>query len=250
MTYEQARSVPFNPFDVTKVWSHRSFPLIEVGRMTLQRNPVNYFAEIEQIAFAPAHLVPGIEPSPDKMLQGRLFSYADTHRHRLGVNYQKIPVNCPFATTVANYQRDGLMNVDGNQGNAPNYFPNSFSGPRPNISFAWHADKVSSSSVDVQRYDTGDEDNFTQPGIFFRTVLTPDAQQRLIDNIAGNLVQAQSFIQERAVANFTAVDITFGKRLREKLQQLKQQLGKQNHLFKNQQTAKLNPPRTVVKARL
>ncbi len=96
MTFQQAQAAPFNPFDVTKVWPHASYPLVEVGRMKLDRNPKDYFAEVEQIAFAPSHMVPGIEPSPDKMLQARLFSYADTHRHRLGVNYQSIPVNCPF----------------------------------------------------------------------------------------------------------------------------------------------------------
>ena len=128
MPMEEAEVCAFNPFDVTKVWPQGSYPLMEVGRLVLDRNPSNYFAEVEQIAFAPAHLVPGIEPSPDKMLQARLFSYADTHRHRLGVNYQQIPVNCPFATKVNNYQRDGVMNIVGNQGGAPNYFPNSFEG--------------------------------------------------------------------------------------------------------------------------
>lgn len=123
MTFQQAESVSFNPFDVTKVWNHSDFPLLEVGRMVLNRNPVNYFAEVEQIAFSPAHMVPGIEPSPDKMLQGRLFSYADTHRHRLGVNYQSIPVNKPL-NEVKNYQRDGNMTVSGNGGSTPNYFPN------------------------------------------------------------------------------------------------------------------------------
>ena len=129
MTPYEASSCPFDPFDVTKVWPHSAYPLIEVGRMILNRNPENYFAEVEQVAFAPAHMVPGIEPSPDKMLQGRLFSYADTHRHRLGVNYQSIPVNCPYATRVATYQRDGNMRVDGNGKGKPNYFPNSFGGP-------------------------------------------------------------------------------------------------------------------------
>lgn len=96
MTVEQAEASKINPFDVTKVWPHGDYPLIPVGRMVLNRNPSNYFAEVEQIAFAPSHLIPGVEASPDKMLQGRLFSYADTHRHRLGANYLQIPVNCPF----------------------------------------------------------------------------------------------------------------------------------------------------------
>jgi len=115
MTFANAESFRWNPFDLTKIWPHKEFPLIEVGRMVLNRNPQNYFAEVEQIAFAPSHMVPGIEPSPDKMLQGRLFSYNDTHRHRLGANYQQIPINRPFNTKVRNYQRDGPACVDGNQ---------------------------------------------------------------------------------------------------------------------------------------
>lgn len=108
MTFSQAERVPYNPFDLTKIWPHGDFPLIEVGRMVLNRNPQNYFAEVEQAAFSPSHMVPGIEPSPDKMLQARLFSYPDTHRHRLGVNYQNIPVNCPFAKvcSFANWFRE------------------------------------------------------------------------------------------------------------------------------------------------
>ena len=102
-----------------QIWPHAEYPLIPVGRITLNRNPKNYFAEVEQVAFSPAHLVPGIEASPDKMLQGRLYSYSDTHRHRLGTNYQQIPVNCPFSTRVRNYQRDGPQNVDDNQGTLP-----------------------------------------------------------------------------------------------------------------------------------
>ena len=120
----------WNIFDVTKIWPHADYPLIEVGKMVLNRNPDNYFAEVEQSAFAPAHMVPGIEPSMDKMLQGRLFSYADTHRHRLGVNYQQIPVNCPYRTRVINGHRDGFMVVNGNQGNRPNYEPHSVMGYR------------------------------------------------------------------------------------------------------------------------
>lgn len=128
MTEEQAEKAKFNPFDVTKVWSQKEYPLIPVGKLTLDRNPNNYFAEVEQIAFAPSHLVPGIEASQDKMLQGRLFSYADTHRHRLGPNYLQLPVNCPYRVSVKNYQRDGPATYNDNQGGAPNYYPNSFEG--------------------------------------------------------------------------------------------------------------------------
>merc|ERR1719191_898936 len=119
MTYEQAENWRFNPFDLTKVWPHSKFPLRQVGKLIFNRNPKNYFAEVEQMAYSPAHLVPGIEASPDKMLQGRLFSYNDTHRHRLGTNYLQIPINAPFATKVRNQERDGGMTVNGNQGSAP-----------------------------------------------------------------------------------------------------------------------------------
>ena len=130
MTFEQAEKFEFNPFDLTKVWPHTDYPLIRVGKMVLNRNPRNYFAEVEQMAYSPASLVPGIEPSPDKMLQGRLYSYDDTPRHRLGANFIQIPVNCPYrAKGAKTYQRDGPMNMDGNFQGTPNYFPNSFSGP-------------------------------------------------------------------------------------------------------------------------
>ncbi len=243
MTLEQAAALPFNPFDLTKVWPHASFPLMEVGRLVLDRNPNNYFAEIEQLAFAPSHLVPGIEPSPDKMLQARLFSYADTHRHRLGANYQSIPVNCPFAARVANYQRDGPMAVDGNQGGTPNYFPNSFGGPQPSTAptATWHSDAVSG---EVARHDTGDEDNFSQCGDFFRNVLSSEARERLTANIAGNLVNAQEFIQKRAIANFSAVDAQYGRMVEEKVAKLAAiRAKKAAHTQEKPDPAPLNPPR-------
>jgi len=243
MTFDQAKTCSFNPFDLTKVWSHTQYPLIEVGRMTLNRNPANYFAEVEQLAFAPSHMVPGIEPSPDKMLQARLFSYSDTHRHRLGVNYQSIPVNCPFASKVRNYQRDGNMCVDGNQGSAPNYFPNSFGGPAPPApgTCTWHKEE---SSGDVARYETGAEDNFTQCGQFFRNVLSAAERERLTDNIAGNLVNAQEFIQARAIANFAAADANYGKMIKTKVDKLKKAYKTAKPTSK---PAKLNPPRDVRK---
>src|SRR5579872_4570447 len=134
MTADQAKSFHWNPFDVTKVWSHKEFPLIDVGIMELNEIPENYFRDVEQSAFAPAAVVNGIGYSPDKMLQGRLLSYPDAHRYRLGANYEQIPVNrCPFA--VNNYERDGFMRVDGNGGGNPNYFPNSFDNIKPDESY-------------------------------------------------------------------------------------------------------------------
>merc|ERR1712038_694299 len=212
MTFQQAEQWYFNPFDLTKVWPHDEFPLMPVGKLTLNRNPKNYFAEVEQLAFSPSHLVPGIEPSPDKMLQGRLFSYNDTHRHRLGANWDQIPVNCPFRARARNYQRDGPMTVTNNQEGAPNYFPNSFSGPRADRKYQEHR---SSLSADVARWNSADEDNFTQVGIFYNQVLNDEERFRLVDNIASHLCNAQGFIQERAIKNFASADAEFGQKIRE-----------------------------------
>jgi catalase len=241
MSYEQAQNAKFNPFDVTKTWSHKEYPLIEIGRLVLNRNPKNYFAEVEQLAFAPANMIPGIEPSPDKMLQGRLFSYNDTHRHRLGANYELLPVNRPFNATVANNQRDGPGRCDDNQGDAPNYFPNSFGGPRDCAASAWHADRLPP-TTDVARYSSADEDNFTQCGHFYRNVLNEAERDQLTSNIAGHLGAAQEFIQQRAIANFAAVDADYGRRIAQKIAAAKKQHKPQQ---KEKPAAPLNPPRSV-----
>eukprot|EP01034_Spumella_vulgaris_P001179 gene1179-1564_t len=138
------------------------------------------------------------------------------------VNYQQIPVNCPYAAKngVNNYQRDGNMRVDGNQHSAPNYFPNSFNGPAPDLKSEWHHEKQSGSG-DVMRFETGGEDNFTQVGQFFRKVLNAAERERLTDNIAGNLSNAQEFIQTRAIANFSAADVNYGRMIREKIARIK-----------------------------
>jgi len=214
MTFKEAENWTFNPFDLTKIWPHSEFPLIPVGKLVLDRNPKNYFAEVEQIAFSPAHLVPGIEPSPDKMLQGRLFSYNDTHRHRLGANWDQIPVNCPYKANARNYQRDGPMNVNGNQSGAPNYFPNSFSGP--NVDRKWK-ESTFGTTGDVARYNSADEDDFTQAGVFWRQVLSEEERERLVDNIGSHLCNAQQFIQERAIKNFASVDPEYGRRIKENI---------------------------------
>ncbi|XP_065052347.1 catalase-like isoform X1 [Rhopilema esculentum] len=213
MTFEEAEKFRWNPFDLTKIWPQAEYPLIPVGKMTLNRNPQNYFAEVEQIAFSPAHMIPGIEPSPDKMLQGRLFSYGDTHRHRLGTNYQQLPVNCPYRAKVKNYQRDGPQAYD-NQGSAPNYFPNSFSGPKENPEAALHVFNVSG---DVAKYNSADEDNFSQVTTFWEKVLNEEEREKLVSNIAGHMKDAKDFIQKRAVANFSAVHPDYGKRIEAKL---------------------------------
>ncbi|CAL1265601.1 unnamed protein product [Larinioides sclopetarius] len=217
MTFEQARTWRFNPFDLTKVWPQKEFPLIEVGKLVLNRNPTNYFAEVEQIAFTVSNLVPGIEPSPDKMLQGRLFSYADTQKYRLGTNYLQLPVNCPYRVRPRNYQRDGEMTIYSQNG-APNYYPNSFGGPETDRTAREPPFEVRG---DVDRYDSSNEDNFTQAGIFYREVLDDDQRSRLVRNIAENLVEAQEFIQARAVKNFAEADPEYGRRVADELKSLK-----------------------------
>uniref|UniRef100_A0A6B2E5N7 Catalase n=1 Tax=Phlebotomus kandelakii TaxID=1109342 RepID=A0A6B2E5N7_9DIPT len=217
MTFEQAEKFKFNPFDLTKIWPQAEYPLIRVGKMTLDRNPNNYFAEVEQIAFSPSHFVPGIEASPDKMLQGRLFAYADTHRHRLGANHLQLPVNCPYRVSPKTYQRDGPMCFTDNQGGAPNYYPNSFGGP-DNCPRALKLNPPYKLCGDVARYDSGDtEDNFAQVTDFYRRVLDAAHRERLAKNIAGHLKDASPFIQERAVKNFAQVDASLGQKLTELL---------------------------------
>lgn len=184
MTEAESRTYHINPFDLTKVWPHGDYPLIDVGVIELNKNPDNYFQDVEQAAFAPAHVVDGIGYSPDKMLQGRLLSYPDAHRYRLGANYEQIPVNrCPFATN--NYQRDGQMRVDGNGGSAPNYFPNSFDSIVVDESYkepAWELESNVAGWYD--RNVAGENDHYTQPGNLFR-LLVPEQQQNLINNVVG-----------------------------------------------------------------
>jgi len=212
MAPEDAARYRFDPFDVTKVWPQRDYPLQPVGRMVLNRNPENYFAEVEQAAFSPSHLVPGIEASPDRMLQGRLFSYPDTHRHRLGVNYQQIPVNCPYATAgrAQTYHRDGFMAVDGNGGAGPNYAPNSFGGPlpRPDARIA----PFDVSGV-VGRYrPQHPNDDFVQAGNLYR-LMTPEQRARLVSNMSGHMSKARKDLQLRATRNFYRADPDYGMRL-------------------------------------
>ncbi|XP_077530400.1 catalase-like [Haemaphysalis longicornis] len=217
MTFEQARTWTFNPFDVTKLWPLSEFPLIPVGKVVLKRNPTNYFSDVEQIAMTPANLVPGIEPSPDKLLQGRLFAYGDTQRHRLGPNANQLPVNCPVNVRLANYQRDGNAAVK-NQGGAPNYFPNSFSGPVDDAK--WKAPPFPSSG-DVDRWDSSSDDDFTQPREFWEA-LNDEERNHLATNIANHLKDAQDFIRKRAVANFANAHSDFGAAVSMRLDELLQ----------------------------
>ncbi|KAF1317978.1 Catalase, partial [Globisporangium splendens] len=237
MTQAQADKAAFNPFDVTKVWSHDAYPLLEVGRLVLNRNPQNYFAEIEQIAFSPSHFVPGIEASVDKMLQGRLFSYPDTHRHRLGVNYQQIPVNRPLKEPQT-YQRDGFMAVNGNMGSVPNYFPNSAGGPIESTETTFHA--YQGAHAVVNKYSSKDENNFSQVTDFYNKTLDLAARERLTSNIAGTLAKASKPVQDRAIANFYKVDNHYGKRVQEKVNAILAQASQKKQAPR---PAALNPPR-------
>ena len=215
MTPEQAKTYRFDPFDITKVWPHADFPPMEIGRLMLNRNPENYFAEVEQAAFSPANFVPGIGPSPDKMLQGRLFSYHDTHRHRLGPNYNLLPINAPKACTAQNYQRDGAMRLDNNGAGAPNYWPNSFGGPAPDPSAAAPPIDVSGLAA-RHEYKLADID-FVQAGDLYRKVMSDEDREHLIGNIVGHLGGAQERIQIRQTALFYRADPDYGERVAEGL---------------------------------
>jgi catalase len=215
MTPEQVEQYRFDSFDITKVWPHGDAPLVPVGRMVLNRNPENYFAEVEQAAFSPGNLVPGIAASPDKMLQGRLFSYHDTHRHRLGTNYHLLPVNSAKAAPANNYQRDGFMRFDSNGGGSPNYYPNSFGGPAPDPSAAEPAFEVSGKAA-RQAY-THPNDDFVQPGDLYRKVMTDEDREHLVGNIVAHLGKAQKRIQLRQAALFYKADPEYGRRVAEGL---------------------------------
>jgi catalase len=217
MPEDEASQTPYNPFDLTKVWPHADYPLIEVGEFELNRNPDNYFAEVEQVAMSPANVVPGIGFSPDRMLQGRLFSYGDAHRYRLGVNHHQIPVNapkCPFH----NYHRDGAMRVDGNSGNGATYEPNSFNVfqeqpdySEPPLSLEGAADHWNHRE---------DEDYFTQPRALFN-LIGEEEHQRMFKRIAGELIHIPEFIQQRQIALFHQVDPAYGAGVEQALNALK-----------------------------
>jgi len=211
MTQEQADNFKWNPFDLTKVWPHKDHPLIEVGEMELNRNPENYFAEVEQAAFKPSAFVPGIGPSPDKMLQARLMSYADTHLHRLGVNHHQIPVNKPRCP-VMNYNRDGGLANAETYGARPNYWPNSHAdAPKPDPMFADPAWKLGETIVD--RFDsTVDHDDYTQPGNLFR-LFDNGQRDRLAKRIASALGQARKEVQMRQLCHFFRADEEYGRRV-------------------------------------
>jgi len=206
LTEQQANELPYNPFDLTKVWFKKDAPLIDVGIFELNRNPENYFAEVEQAAFNPANVVPGIGFSPDRMLQGRLFSYGDAQRYRLGVNHQQIPVNAPKCP-VHSYHRDGAMRVDGNHGGTLGYEPNSYAEWHEQPSFA--EPKLSITGAADRWEHRDDDDYFTQPGLLFR-LMTPEQKQVLFENTARAMGDAPSEVKLRHIRNCTKADPAYG----------------------------------------
>ncbi|NMC14233.1 MAG: catalase [Chloroflexi bacterium] len=214
MTEAQAKKMPYNPFDLTKVWYHKEFPLIEVGVMELNRNPENYFADVEQSAFNPANVVPGISFSPDKMLQGRLFSYGDAQRYRLGVNHHSIPVNAP-RNTVHSFHRDGQMRVDGNFGATLGYEPNSYGEWQEQPEFI---DPPLALEGDADHWNFREDDNdyYTQPGLLFH-LMSATQQKILFENTARAMGDAPEMVKIRHIGNCLKADPAYGKGVAEAL---------------------------------
>jgi catalase len=212
MPIADAADYRFNPFDLTKVWPHGDYPLIKVGRMLLDRNPENFFAQIEQAAFEPANLVPGIGASPDKMLQGRLFSYPDTHRYRIGPNYLQLPVNQP-KSEVHSYNRDGHMAYL--NGGDPNYAPNSYGGPVADPAAELPTWQVEAGEIVRNAYTLhSEDDDFGQPGTLYREVLDDAARARLASNVAGHLSNGVvEPVLSRALTYWRNVDADLGARI-------------------------------------
>ncbi|KQR46010.1 MULTISPECIES: catalase [Frigoribacterium] len=216
MPYADAAGYRFNPFDLTKVWPHSDYPLIEVGTMTLDRNPENYFAQIEQAAFAPSNFVPGIATSPDKMLLARIFSYADAHRYRVGVNHQQLPVNAP-KTEVHSYSKDGAARYHFSEATAPVYAPNSVGGPAADPQAAGDTGGWESDGELVRSAATlhAEDDDFGQAGSLVRDVMDDEQRDRLVANIVGHVSKVtRPDLLERVFQYWNSVDPILGARVR------------------------------------
>ncbi|MCL5974346.1 MAG: catalase [Gammaproteobacteria bacterium] len=208
MPEKDADTYHIHPFDLTKVWPHKDYPLIDVGVMELNRNPENYHADVEQSAFTPANVVPGISFSPDKMLHGRLFSYGDAHRYRLGVNHHQIPVNtprCPYHS----FHRDGAMRVDGNYGSTKGYEPNSYGEWQEQPDFS-EPPLAINGAADHWNFREDDDDYYSQPGNLFR-LMTPEKQQVLFENTARAINGADDEVKKRHIRNCLKADPAYGK---------------------------------------
>ena len=216
MPEEEAERTPFNPFDLTKVWPHRDYPLKKVGELVLDENPINYFTEIEQAAFSPSNVVPGIGFSPDKMLQARLFAYADAHRYRLGTHYEALPINAPKSPRN-HYHKDGAMRFFDNHVENPNAFyePNSFGGPKSDQQIKEPPLKISG---DADRYGENTENDFVQAGNLFR-LFNSDQQGRLFSNIASSMKGVPYEIIQRQLRHFDKADPAYGEGVRRALRQ-------------------------------
>jgi catalase len=210
-----AATYRFNPFDLTKVWPYRDYPLIPIGKLVLDRSPDNYFAEVEQAAFDPANFVPGVGPSPDPMLQARLFGYGDAHRYRLGINHTRLPVNAPRGVEggARNYGRDGAMRFDDNGGREKNYEPNSYDGPAQTGAASDLGWEVSGSIGPRGLVPHAEDDDFGQAGALYR-VMDEGARRRLADNIAAGLARvSRTDVIERAIDHFRRADPEYGQRV-------------------------------------
>ncbi|MFJ9466943.1 catalase [Streptomyces caniferus] len=214
MPFADAPDYRFNPFDLTKVWPHGDYPLIEVGRMTLNKNPEDYFVHIEQAAFEPSNMVPGVGPSPDKMLLGRLFSYADTHRYRIGPNYAQLPPNRPHVP-VHSYAKDGPMRYEPSRAARP-YAPNSYGGPAADtLRYGEPAGWETGGEMVREAYTLRrDDDDFGQPGTMVRQVLDDAARDRLVNNVSGHLLNGVSRpVLDRALQYWRNIDKNVGDRI-------------------------------------
>jgi catalase len=214
MPFEEAANYRFNPFDLTKVWPHQDYPPIQVGRLVLDRNPENFFAEVEQAGFSPANLVPGTGLSPDKMLMGRIFSYHDTHLHRIGTNYEQLPINAP-KSAVNSYNKDGAMTYR-SAGNQPVYAPNSFGGPQADpdngAEVFWHVPDGELGRYAYEKH--ADDDDFGQPGTMFREVMSDTDREHLVENIVGHAsLDVTPEMQARVIAYWSRVDTDLGARV-------------------------------------
>ncbi|MEV0370230.1 catalase [Streptomyces sp. NPDC050636] len=220
MPADEAAAYRFNPFDLTKVWPHEDYPPIEIGKLELNRNPENIFAEVEQSIFSPHHFVPGIGPSPDKMLQGRLFAYGDAHRYRVGINADHLPVNRPHATEARTNSRDGFL-YDGRHKGTKNYEPNSFGGPVETGQPLWQPVAVTGRSGEQAAPSHAEDDDFVQAGNLYR-LMSEDERERLINNLAGFIAKvSRDDIAQRAIENFRKADADYGKRLEAAVQALR-----------------------------
>jgi len=214
MPFEEATDYRFNPFDLTKVWPHEDYPPIQVGRLVLDRNPENFFAEVEQAGFSPANLVPGTGLSPDKMLMGRIFSYHDTHLHRIGANYEQLPINAP-KSEVHSYNKDGAMTYR-HAGNQPVYAPNSSGGPQANpdrgSDLFWHVPEGELGRYAYEKH--AEDDDFGQPGTMYREVMSDTDREHLVQNIVGHASsEVTPQMQARVIAYWSNVDSELGARV-------------------------------------